>query len=69
MNTKLLVGKYCGIFEKQPLLGNGWVTRNNGKLLEAVFSVLSVLRLYNEDHLCYIRIMTARVQLTKSFWS
>jgi hypothetical protein len=37
--------------EKQPLLDNGCVTRNNGELLEAMFSVQSVLRLYNEDQL------------------
>jgi hypothetical protein len=37
--------------EKQPFPGKGCVTCNNGKLLEAVLSVWSVLRLFNEDQL------------------
>jgi hypothetical protein len=37
--------------EKQPLLGNGCLTRSNGVTVGVVFSVPSVPGLYNEDQL------------------
>jgi hypothetical protein len=56
--THIVYPTYCGIFAQSKkcgareavLLGNGFVTCNNG-VFEAVFSVLSVPRLYTEDEL------------------
>jgi hypothetical protein len=45
---------------KHPLLGNGCVTSNN-ELLEAVFSVRSVPRLYKEDQLS-LRVLRRQLE-------
>jgi hypothetical protein len=43
MNTKVVAAKYCGLFEKQPLLSNGCVTCNNGETVgSGVFCTVRV---------------------------